>query len=280
MTSLWKKLQLKRRRQSPWTNKTKKNWSVVEKTTTTTTTTCGNHGPAKKGQVPPMETVNLVGVGKEVVSPLKSPPAHHLHRMSSSAFTDTTQSCHSWSEDHDLSYVTNTTKVVSSPTNTNSTTTTLTTATTVPATDKLIPPRPTRSHWKEEDFLRVVHVWDLSQEEIYMMRELEAKLYDVTHWKNNPFEVVRFMKGPQGYKPAERLFRKMIQVREILRGGALCVCLSVCVMLQRVGRLWWCFLQKSPSLSLSLVLSHPKPQQQLMLTPPVAHRQPGGYHFR
>jgi hypothetical protein len=33
-----------------------------------------------------------------------------------------------------------------------------------------------------------------------------------THWKNNPFEVVRFMKGPQGHKPAERLFRKMINV--------------------------------------------------------------------
>lgn len=54
---------------------------------------------------------------------------------------------------------------------------------------KTIPPPPTQSRWPEQDFFKVIWVWDLSQEEIDKMRELEAKLYDVTHWKNNPFEV-------------------------------------------------------------------------------------------
>jgi len=76
-----------------------------------------------------------------------------------------------------------------------------------------IPPRPAHSRWNEDDFRKVVRVWELSQDEVNKMRELETKLLDVAHWKNNPFEVVRFMKGPQGYKPAERLFRRMIDWR-------------------------------------------------------------------
>ena len=31
---------------------------------------------------------------------------------------------------------------------------------------KVIPPRPSQSRWQEEDFLKVIWVWDLSQEEI------------------------------------------------------------------------------------------------------------------
>ena len=78
---------------------------------------------------------------------------------------------------------------------------------------KTIPPRPDNSRWTEEDFYKVIRVWDLSQDEINKMRELEEKLSDVTHWKNNPFEVVRFLKGPQGHKPAEKLIRKMVDWR-------------------------------------------------------------------
>lgn len=78
---------------------------------------------------------------------------------------------------------------------------------------KSIPPRPHRSRWNEDDFQKVVRVWDLSQEEINTMRDLEGKLSDITHWKNSPSEVVRFMKGPAGQKGAERGFRKMVDWR-------------------------------------------------------------------
>lgn len=76
-----------------------------------------------------------------------------------------------------------------------------------------IPPKPEPSRWEEIDFLKVCHVWQLTDSEIQQMRILESKLDDIDHWKNNPFEVVRFLKGPQGYKACEKLFRSMIQWR-------------------------------------------------------------------
>lgn len=79
--------------------------------------------------------------------------------------------------------------------------------------DVTLPPRPEQSQWSEEDFHKVIRVWDLSPVEITKMRALEDQLSDITHWKNNPFEVVRFLKGPQGHKAAESLIRKMIDWR-------------------------------------------------------------------
>lgn len=76
-----------------------------------------------------------------------------------------------------------------------------------------IPPRPSNSRWSEADFQTIIRVWHCSQLEINQLRELEASLGDLDHWINDPAHVVRYLKGPQGHKPAEQLFRKMVQWR-------------------------------------------------------------------
>jgi hypothetical protein len=229
MSSLWKKLSIKGRRRSSSVTKGK-NLSIIK--------TSSNGGTTTKDKDDdddvPVRTISMENSSTSLpVSPLKTPnftgKKDSIKRRTSSALgTVTTQLSHSfWSDENDSSSSSGTTTPTSSSTahnvttNTTISTTTATSsssttlATTRPDNNnntKIIPPRHSCSHWKEDDFVRVVQVWDLSQEEISMMRELEAKLYDITHWKNNPFEVVRFMKGPQGYKPAERLFRKMVHV--------------------------------------------------------------------
>jgi len=175
MPSLLRKLS-RRRRRSTMKEKTHQELAVVTKE---------RHSAPASTLAAPLSSISIDR--NERVSPIKSP--------SSVAPTEAmSRSCNSWSDPE------------SEPAPVEDF------AAMIQARDssKHIPPRPDQSRWSEEDFLKVVWVWDLSQDEIDKMRELEVKLYDVTHWKNNPFEVVRFMKGPQGYKPAERLFRRMV----------------------------------------------------------------------
>lgn len=64
--------------------------------------------------------------------------------------------------------------------------------------------------WSEECLQRTIDRWQLSPEEEECLRDLEKKVADVDHWKNDPRILVRFLRGPWGYRQAENMFRKMI----------------------------------------------------------------------
>ncbi|CAB9510297.1 SEC14-like protein 5 [Seminavis robusta] len=65
--------------------------------------------------------------------------------------------------------------------------------------------------WCPDNFGAMSKLWQLSDEEEIQMRELQDQLSDVDHWKNDPFEVVRFYKHYQGnLRKAEDKFRKMV----------------------------------------------------------------------
>lgn len=55
--------------------------------------------------------------------------------------------------------------------------------------------------------------WKLSNQEQERLAELQHRLVDVQHIKNDPEEVVRFVRETNSIKAAERMFRKFIQFR-------------------------------------------------------------------
>ena len=50
--------------------------------------------------------------------------------------------------------------------------------------------------WSDESVLMTVRRWQLTNEEQQELRELQMRLRNVSHWKNNPQEVVRYLRGP------------------------------------------------------------------------------------
>ena len=69
--------------------------------------------------------------------------------------------------------------------------------------------------WSEEKFKATAALWDLSPEEIENMKELRSSLSDIFHWKNQPSEVVRFMRArPEDLKAQIQMFKNMIQWRK------------------------------------------------------------------
>ena len=58
-------------------------------------------------------------------------------------------------------------------------------------------------------------MWQLSDVEHGQFLELRNSIKDVKHWKNQPMEVVRFLRArPGNVKAAESMFRKMINWRK------------------------------------------------------------------
>lgn len=192
MPSLLKKMTSRRRRRSSMKETTRTQQDLAA-----TTNKMRQSAPAAT-LAAPLSSISIDS--SELISPIKSSP-RDIRKSPSLALTEATsatfRSSDSWSDQAETPAETEDYLAL------------------IKARDssKHIPPRPSQSRWNEDDFLKVIWVWDLSQDQINKMRELELKLYDVTHWKNNPFEVVRFMMGPLGYKPAERLFRRMVAWR-------------------------------------------------------------------
>ena len=67
--------------------------------------------------------------------------------------------------------------------------------------------------WSTKNLEHIRELWQLNDEQFHELRLFQYKLKDVDHWKNNPYEAVRFVTGPQGYDKAEELFRTMIEWR-------------------------------------------------------------------
>jgi hypothetical protein len=69
--------------------------------------------------------------------------------------------------------------------------------------------------WGHEKVQTVVDAWGLTEAEVDKLRDLQSRLSDIKHWKNEPATVVKFLFGPWGFKAAESMFRKMIEWREL-----------------------------------------------------------------
>jgi CRAL/TRIO domain len=65
--------------------------------------------------------------------------------------------------------------------------------------------------WSAKNFSEMSEQWGLTEDDERNMRDLQNRLADVDHWKNDPFEVVRFYKELRGnVKATEEKFRRMI----------------------------------------------------------------------
>ena len=75
--------------------------------------------------------------------------------------------------------------------------------------------------WREDRFDDMARLWKLTEHDKVMMRELQERVRDVDHWKNDPFELVRyysefFKEGSRhnhNLSKVEQMFRAMIQWR-------------------------------------------------------------------
>ena len=67
--------------------------------------------------------------------------------------------------------------------------------------------------WSVENLGYVRKLWSLNEEQYRELVSMKEKLADIDHWKNNPFDAIRFVTGPQGFEKAEELFRTMIDWR-------------------------------------------------------------------
>jgi hypothetical protein len=67
--------------------------------------------------------------------------------------------------------------------------------------------------WSQKNIDFVRDLWNLTDEDVRQLLIVKDKIADLDHWKNNPFEVVRFVTGPQGYGKAAELFRTMVEWR-------------------------------------------------------------------
>mgnify|MGYP005852264065 CR=1 FL=1 len=68
--------------------------------------------------------------------------------------------------------------------------------------------------WSEAAIQSIVRRWHLSAAEEGQLRELKMRLADIDHWKNNPMDVVRYLRGPKKFEQIEGIFRTMIQWRQ------------------------------------------------------------------
>lgn len=69
--------------------------------------------------------------------------------------------------------------------------------------------------WSDERFNAMAELWELDEKDRKKLRELQERLRDVHHPKNDPYVVVRFYKEYKGKIPkVEKTFRQMIKWRE------------------------------------------------------------------
>ena len=67
--------------------------------------------------------------------------------------------------------------------------------------------------WSDANFQSMSQLWKLSAIEQDQMRELQNLLSDVSHWKNDPYEVIRYLREFKSVKKAAYMFRRMVEWR-------------------------------------------------------------------
>ena len=67
--------------------------------------------------------------------------------------------------------------------------------------------------WSDAQFQEMARLWNLTEKEEWQMLDLKDQLSDLDHWKNDPFEVVRYLREYRCPKKALHMFRKMVEWR-------------------------------------------------------------------
>lgn len=67
--------------------------------------------------------------------------------------------------------------------------------------------------WSQEHFDGMAELWKLTAEERAKMKTFQARISDVDHWKNDPYEAIRYLKEYKDLKKTEKMFRYMIHYR-------------------------------------------------------------------
>jgi hypothetical protein len=70
------------------------------------------------------------------------------------------------------------------------------------------------SQWNDESVAQVADWWGMTEKDVGKLWQLHDRLTDVTHWKNQPNEVVRYLRDAHGnVKNSEAKFRRMVDWR-------------------------------------------------------------------
>jgi CRAL/TRIO domain len=67
--------------------------------------------------------------------------------------------------------------------------------------------------WNTKNFQEMVQLWNLTADDEINLRKLQYQIQDITHWKNDPFEVVRYYKTYKTLPKTEKMVRQMVQWR-------------------------------------------------------------------
>lgn len=69
--------------------------------------------------------------------------------------------------------------------------------------------------WSQERFRGMAELWKLSEDDQSKLQQLQQRISDIDHWKNDPYEVIRFYKEYKGnLTKVEKMFRCTIRWRE------------------------------------------------------------------
>ncbi|CAB9507740.1 SEC14-like protein 5 [Seminavis robusta] len=70
------------------------------------------------------------------------------------------------------------------------------------------------SRWSEENLIEVSNLWNFTAKEQDVLKQVGNSLSDIDHWKNDPFEVARYLwQFDMDPSKCEKLFRDMVQWR-------------------------------------------------------------------
>ncbi|CAB9510011.1 SEC14-like protein 5 [Seminavis robusta] len=68
--------------------------------------------------------------------------------------------------------------------------------------------------WSSENFSEMARLWSLSRDDQVKMRQLQQRIADLDHWKNDPFEVIRYYKQCKAsLTKTEKMWRHMVSWR-------------------------------------------------------------------
>jgi CRAL/TRIO domain len=74
--------------------------------------------------------------------------------------------------------------------------------------------KPYEERWSTDHVQECAKLWSLTNDQHHKLLELKARIVDIDHWKNDPFECVRFLKEFKfDLKTTETKFRTSIQWR-------------------------------------------------------------------
>lgn len=82
-----------------------------------------------------------------------------------------------------------------------------------PQPDEIIATPTYEERWNSWNFEEMAELWELSDKERQDMKELQSIICDINHWKNDPYEVVRYYREYRTVEKAAHMFRRMVEWR-------------------------------------------------------------------